>query len=59
MIVKITKQKAQKSFRKRKLKFVNYKNCLEATQLENKIKKTKADIDSIKKNHQEFAKINK
>ena len=62
MIVKITKQKAQKSFRKRKLKFENYKNCLEATQLENKIiylEKNKTDIESIKKNHQEFAKINK
>ena len=37
---------------KRKLKFENYKNCLRATQLENKIKhleKTKINIDSIKK----------
>ena len=62
LIVKITKQKAQKRFRKRKLKFENYKNCLEATQLENKIiylEKNKTDIDSIKKNHQEFVKINK
>ena len=35
---------------KRKLKFENYKNCLEATQLENKInhlEKNKIDIDSI------------
>ena len=39
---------------KRKLKFENYKNCLEATQLDNKIKyleKNKIDIDSLKKNH--------
>ena len=43
---------------KRKLKFENYKNCLEATQLENKInylEKCKIDIDSIK----EFIKSNK
>ena len=36
---------------KKKLKFENYKNCLEATQLENKInylEKNKTDIDSIK-----------
>ena len=37
MVVKIKKQKAQKTVIKRKLKFENYKNCLEATQLENKI----------------------
>ena len=36
-VVKIKKQKAQKSVIKRKLKFENYENCLEATQLENKI----------------------
>ena len=35
--MKIKKQKAQKSAIKRKLKFENHKNCLEATQLENKI----------------------
>ena len=43
---------------KRKLKSKNYKNCLEATQLENKInylEKNKIDIDSIK----EFIRINK
>ena len=37
MVVKIKKQKAKKSVMKRKLKFENYKNCFEATQLENKI----------------------
>ena len=44
------------------LKFYNYKNCLESTQLENKInylEKNKTDIDSIKENHQEFLKNNK
>ena len=37
---------------KRKLKFENYKNCLEATQLENKtnhLEKNQIDIDSLKK----------
>ena len=39
---------------KRKLKFENYENYLEATKLENKIKhleKNKINIDSLKKNH--------
>ena len=43
---------------KRKFKFENYKNCLEANQLENKrnyLEKNKIDIDSIK----EFIKSNK
>ena len=43
---------------KRKLKFENYKSCLEETQLENKInylEKNNIDIDSIK----EFIKNNK
>ena len=48
---------------KRKLKFENYKNCLEATQLENKInhlEKNKINRDSINKNHKEFIRnINK
>ena len=47
---------------KRKLKFCNYKKCLEATQLENKInhlEKNKDDIDHIKENHKEFIKNNK
>ena len=37
---------------KRKLKYENYKNCLEATKLKNEIKyleKNKINIDSIKK----------
>ena len=47
---------------KRKAKFENYKNCLEATQLENKInylEKYKVDINGIKKNHKELIKNNK
>ena len=47
---------------KRRLKFENYKNCLEATQLENKInhvEKNKINIDSFfcyKRKHQKFIK---
>ena len=38
---------------KRNLKFEDYKNCLEATQLENKInyvEKNNIDLDSLKNN---------
>ena len=44
---------------KRKHKFENYKNCLEATQLENRInyiEKNNIDTDSIKENHKELIK---
>ena len=63
MVVKIKKPKdTKKCVIKRKIKFENYKKCLEATQLENKIKyleKNKIDIASIKENHKEFIKDNK
>ena len=52
----------KKCFIKRKLKFENDKNCLEATRFENKInhlEKNQIDIDSIKKNHKELIKNNK
>ena len=47
-----------------KTEFENYKNCLEATQLENKIsylekKQNKINIDSFKKNHKKFMRNNK
>ena len=48
----------KKCFIKRKLKFEGYKNCLEAAQIENKIKhleKNKIDVDSPK----EFIKNNR
>ena len=38
MVVKIKKQKKQKKVCHKKSKFENYKNCLEATELKNKIK---------------------
>ena len=42
--------------------FENYKNCLEVTQVENKIKyleENKIDIDNIKENYKEFTKKKK
>ena len=44
---------------KRKRKFENYKNCLEANQLENKInylEKNETNINSLRKGHREFIK---
>ena len=55
MVVKLKKKKEQKKRAiKRKLKFRNYKNCLEAMQLDNKekyLEKNKIDTDRIKENH--------
>ena len=47
---------------KRKLRFEDYKNCLEAAQIENKInhlEKNKIDLDSLTKDQKEFIKNNK
>ena len=44
---------------KRKIKFADYKNCLKATQLENKInhsEKNKIDMDNLKESNEEFIK---
>ena len=52
MVVKTKKQRHKKCAIKRKLKFENNKNCLEATQLDNKMKyleKNKINTDSHKK----------
>ena len=52
----------KKCVMKRKLKFENYKNCLEATLFKTKInylEKNEINIDSLKKNHKEFIKNNK
>ena len=58
--MKIKKAKSTKKFViKRKLKFEDYKNCLEATQIENKInhlEENKIDEDSLKEDHKEFIK---
>ena len=65
MIVKIKKKKGtKKCVIKRKLKFENNKNCLEATQLDNKnkfyiineiykYKKNKINVESHKNDHKE------
>ena len=47
---------------KRKLKFQDYKNSLEADQIENKIshfEKNKIDVDNLKEDEKEFIKNNK
>ena len=46
----------------KKTKFGNYKNCLDATQLENNVnhlEKYKIHIDSLKKDHKEFIRNSK
>ena len=48
VVVKIKNEKAQKTVSQKRLEFGNYENCLEATQLENKInhlEKNNIDID--------------
>ena len=62
MAVKYKSKRHKKVCHKKKLKFENYKNCIETTHLENEInylEKNKIDIDSIKENHKEFVKSNK
>ena len=57
-MMRIKKQKAQ-CIIKWKLIFENYKHCLEATQLKNKInqvEKNLVDVDTLKENHKEFMK---
>ena len=63
-VVKLKKEikGTKKCVIKRKLKFENYENCLEANQFENKInylEKDKIEIDSMRKNHKGFIKNNK
>ena len=62
-VVKTKKSTRDKkmSIIKRKLKFKNYKSCLKATQLENKINhlEKKFCIDSTKRNNKEFVRNNK
>ena len=61
--MKIKKQKAQKKrVIEKKLKFQDYKNSLEASQIENKIshlEKNKIDVHSPKKVQEELIKNNK
>ena len=63
IVVKIKKAKGtKKCVKKRKLKVENYKNCFEATSLDNKVKyleKNEMNIASLKNVHKEFIKDNK
>ena len=52
----------KKMFHKKTLKFEKYKNCLEATQLENKIsylEENKIIINNLQKNYEQFIRNNK
>ena len=58
-VANIKKEKVQKKKKKKKkrLKFENYKRCLEATKFENKInflENNEINIDNITKDHKEF-----
>ena len=47
---------------KRKIKFQDYKNCLEAAQIKNKLNhlaQNKIDVDSLKEDQKEFIRNNK
>ena len=60
--MKTKKQETQKCVIKRKLKFKDYKSCLEAAQIENKInhlEKNKIVVDCLKEDQSEFIKNNK
>ena len=54
--IKDKKAKSTKCVIKRKLKFENYKNCLETTQLHKLSRKKEINLDIIKKDHEEFIK---
>ena len=57
--MKIKSKRHKKSAIKRKIKFEDFKHCLEAIQLENKISQpeiNKFDVDSVQEIHKEFIK---
>ena len=58
-MMKIKSKRHKKSAIKRKVKFEDFKHCLEAIQLENKISQpeiNKFDVDSVQEIHKEFIK---
>ena len=60
--MKVNAKGTKKYVIKRKLKFEDYKNCIKATELENKVyqlERNKVNADSLKKDHKEFMKNNK
>ena len=61
-MIKIKKKRQKMCVIKRKIKFEDYKNCLEAAQTEKKIKyleQKKFSVDSLKQDQKEFLKNNK
>ena len=57
MIVIIENQKTKQCVVKQKLKFEDYRNCLESTQLENQIN-NKLGVVGLKENFNEYVKSN-
>ena len=60
--MKVNAKGTKKYVIKRKLKFEDYKNCIKATELGNKVyqlERNKVNADSLKKDHKEFMKNNK
>ena len=60
--MKIKKQNHKKVCHKKKFKLQDHKNCLEAAQIERKIKylrKKKTDVDNLTADKKEFVKNNK
>ena len=61
-MMKIKSKRHKNVCRKKKTKFEDYRNCLEAAQVVNEIhhlEKSKVDVDSFKKDQKEFIKNNK
>ena len=52
-LVKMNKQKVEKRLSQKKLRFEDYKSCLEATQLE---EKNEINISSLERDFKEFIK---
>ena len=62
IVIKIWKSLSKIDCHTKKLKFEDYKNCLEGNELENKInhpEKNKIDLDTLKEDHKVHIKNNK
>ena len=58
IVIKIKNQKTKQCAVKQKLKFEDYRNCLESTQLEIEINNNKLGVVGLKENFNEFVKSN-
>ena len=61
MVVKTKKAKGTKTFVIKKIRYEDYKNCLQATQLENKRnhpEKSNVNVDSLRGDHKALVKNN-